>query len=133
MKLTRFSYEIVAGQSTASNYTSQAYEVMGVDVEALQVNYTGSPTGTFAVQGSSDYKEVYNPDGTVTILNAGEWANLYYSVNGGTPAASVAVPTYPSPIIFDTYGSGVGYLRIVWTGSGTGTFSAYITAKRLGD
>jgi hypothetical protein len=133
MKLTRASYEAVVSQSTAANYTSQAYEVLDVDVESIQINYTGSPTGTFAIQGSSDYTEQYNPNGTVTVINPGNWANLYYSVNGGTPSASVAVPTYPSPIIFDTYGSGVGYIRIVYTGSGTGTFSAYITAKRLGD
>lgn len=133
MKLTRNSYQLVNGQSTASNFTSQAYETIDIDVEALQVNYSGSPSGTFAIQGSTDYKEVYNPDGTVTVLNAGNWANLFFSVNGGTPVGSVAVPANPSPIIFDIYGTGVPFIRLVYTGSGAGSFSAFVSGKRLGD
>jgi hypothetical protein len=129
MKATRGPFELVTAQSTASNFTSTAYEVLDIDVEAIQINYTGSPSGTFAIQGSVDHKQ----DDFGNILVAGNWANLYYSVNGGTPSASVAVPANPSPIIFDTYGTGVNYIQVVWTGTGTGTFSAFLTGKRLGD
>lgn len=133
MKLTRDPFLLVNAQSTAANFTSPVYEVLEVDVEAIQVNYTGSPAGTFAIQGSVDYNAIQLPNGTFNVLNAGNWANLYFSINGGTPAASVAVPANPSPIIFDIYGTGVNYLRIVYTGSGAGSFSAYVCAKRLGD
>jgi hypothetical protein len=129
MKATRQAFTLVLSQSTAASYTSPAYSIIDIDVEAIQINYTGSPSGTFAIEGSVDFAE--DPFGNIT--NAGNWANLYYSVNGAAPAASVAVPSNPSPIIFDTYGTGVSYLRVVYTGSGTGTFTALVTGKRLGD
>lgn len=133
MKNTRQPFELVTSQSTAANFTSPTYEVLEIDIEAIQVNYTGSPSGTFAVQGSCDYEAIQNPDGTFNVLNAGNWANLYFSVNGAAASASVAVPANPSPIIFDLFGTGVNYLRLVYTGSGAGTFSAYVCGKRLGD
>lgn len=117
MKLTRSSYSLVTNQSTASNFTSQAYQTLNIDVEAVQVNYTGSPSGSFSVQGSVDG------------IN---YATLYVSVNGVPPSASVAVTANPSPILFDIYGSGIEWLQLVYTGSGTGSFSAFVCGKRLG-
>jgi hypothetical protein len=133
MKATRAPYTIVSGQSTASNYTSPAYSVLDIDVEAIQIDYTGSPSGTFAIYGSCNHVATQNPDGTQSVQTAGTFTPLYFSVNGGTPAPSVAVPADASPIIFDCYGSGVGYLQVVYTGSGTGTFTAVVTGKRLGE
>jgi hypothetical protein len=129
MKATRQAFTLVASQSTAANYTSPAYSILDIDVQALQVNYTGSPSGTLAVQGSVDFAE----DSFGNITNAGNWANLYFSVNGASPAASVAIPSNTSPVIFDMYGSGVSYIRLVYTGSGSGTITAIVTGKRLGD
>jgi hypothetical protein len=129
MKATRQAYTLVNAQSTAANYTSPAYSVIDIDVEAIQVDYTGSPSGTLAVQGSVNC--LVDPQGNV--MNAGTWANLYFSVNGAAASASVAIPANASPVIFDLYGTGVSYIRLVYTGSGTGTFTAVVTGKRLGD
>ena len=129
MKATRQGAVIVSGQSTASNYTSAPYSVLDIDVQSVQIDYTGSPSGTFKIQGSLNC----NVDSLGNILAAGTWSDLYFSVNGASPAASVAVPSNASPIIFDMYGSGVPYIRVVYTGSGTGTFTAVISGKRLGD
>lgn len=128
MKATRASFALVTNHSTATSFTSNAYSVLDIDVEAVQINYAGSPSGTFAIQGSVDHAE--DSFGNVTV--AGQWANLYFSINGAAPTASAAVPSNPTPIIFDTYGTGVSWLRVVYTGSGTGTFSAFVSGKRLG-
>jgi len=133
MKASRLGFTLASSVSTASNYTSPAYPVIDIDLQALQVDYTGSPSGTLAVQGSCNYQANANPDGSQNILNAGTWSNLYFSVNGAAPAATVAVPANPSPVIFDMYGSAVSFVRLVYTGSGTGTLTAVVTGKRLGD
>lgn len=133
MKATRLAFTLASAVSTASNYTSPAYPVIDIDVQAMQVDYTGSASGTLAVQGSCNYQANQNPDGSQNILNAGTWTNLYFSVNGASPASTVAIPTNPSPVVFDMYGSGVSYIRLVYTGSGAGTLTAVITGKRLGD
>ena len=119
----------MSGQSTAANYNSPAYSILDIDVEAIQVDYTGSPSGTFAVQGSLNYAQ--DPQGNIT--NAGTWVNLYFSVNGAASSPTVPVPADPSPIIFDLYGTGVSYIRLQYLGSGTGTFTAVVSGKRLGD
>jgi hypothetical protein len=132
MKATRAPFTLVSGQSTAANYTSPAYSVLDIDLQSIQIDYTGSPSGTFAILGSSNHVEQPSGNGT-QVLVAGTFANLYFSVNGASPSASVAVPANPSPIIFDMFGSGVGYIQIQWTGSGAGSFTAVVTGKRLGD
>jgi hypothetical protein len=130
MKATRQSFTLVNAQSTAANFNSNAYYVLGIDIEAIQIDYTGSPSGSFAIQGSCNHVE----DTLGNILVAGTWANLYFSIDGTSPPVStVAVPTNPSPIIFDMYGSGVQYIRVQYLGSGTGTFTAVVSGKRIGD
>jgi hypothetical protein len=129
MKATRAPYVLVSGQSTAANYTSPVYSVIDIDIEAIGIDYTGSPSGTFAVQGSVNYQV----DNLGNVINAGTWANLYFSVNGASPASSVAVPSNATPIIFDLYGSGVVAIKVVYTGSGTGSFTATASGKRIGD
>ena len=129
MKATRAPYTIVSAQSTAANYTSPAYSILDIDIQAVQVDYTGSPSGTFAIQGSVNYQV----DTLGNVINPGTFANLYFSVNGASPSSSVAVPANPSPIIFDLYGSGVVALKVVYTGSGAGTFTAVVSGKRIGD
>jgi hypothetical protein len=129
MKATRSAFTLVSAQSTAANYTSAPYSILDIDVEMVQVDYTGSPSGTLAIQASSNCS--VDPQGNV--LNAGTWANLYFSVNGAAASSSVAIPANASPVLFDLYGTGAAYIRLVYTGSGTGTLTAVITGKRLGD
>ena len=129
MKATRGPLNLVLAQSTATNYTSPAYDVSDIDVQAVQIDYTGSPSGTFAIQGSINRVE----DSQGNVIVPGTFSTLYFSVNGSSPSASVAVPTNPSPIIFDMYGSGVQFIEVVYTGTGTGTFTAVVVGKRLGD
>lgn len=133
MKLTRGGELLVNAHAMGASFTSQAYEILEIDVEAIQVNYSGSPVGTFKVQGSVDYKENYLPDGTVQVLAAGNWADLPFVV-AGVVVTSVAVPGNASPIIFDMGDSGIPFIRLVYTfTSGSGTFSAFVSGKRLGD
>lgn len=121
------AHEIVA-QSTAANFNSPAIPVPQADIVGLQVNYSGSPAGTLKVQASLDHDQ--DPYGN--ILNAGNWADLYFSLNGVT-TNTITLPTATSPIFIDMSLGSMPFVRLSYTGSGAGTLDCYVTYKRLGD
>lgn len=118
MKLVLAPNHFLIAQSTASNFTSSVVNMLEKDVAAIQINYTGAPSGTLAVRGSVD---------------GVNYANVYVSVNGAPPSATIAVPANASPILIDLVGTSIPNLEIVWTGSGAGTMDGYTSTKRLGD
>ena len=129
MKATRSHYQFVTNHSTGTSYTGPTtdsagnvipgYDNLDIDVAAIQVNYTGTAVGSYAVLGSVD---------------GVNFTALPFTVNG-TVVTSIAAPANASPIIFDLAGSGVQYLQLqyTFTSGSPGTFSALVTGKRLGD
>lgn len=109
--------------SMATSLTSNPVPIMYEDSVAVQLNFTGTPTGTFQIQGSVDY----NPGGPLgPSANSGNWANLTLSP---VPTAAGA----PDTILIDMYGLSFPYIRVVYTRtSGTGTLNTWVDCKKLG-
>lgn len=119
---------VVTAQSLGADYTSPALPVTQSDILGIQINYTGSPVGSFKLQASLDHDQ----DAQGNIVNAGNWADVYATVNG-TLSSSIAIPASTSPILIDVYGPSMPYFRIVYTRtSGTGSADIYFGYKRIG-
>lgn len=114
-------HAIVAG-NMSGNITSPVTCIQYLDNCLIQLNFTGTPTGTFSVQVSADYAR----DDQGNVTNAGNWVPLTLSPS---PSAAGAA----NQIIIDMNEMPAPYLRVVYTfTSGTGTLDMYITAKSVG-
>lgn len=111
---------INAGDMSAATITSLVADIMQVDSACLQINYSGSsPVGTLVVQAS---------------LDGANYAPIPVSVGTTAAALSVAIPGATSPILISLSPTTFRYLQVVYTKtSGTGTLSAYLCTKRIGD
>lgn len=111
---------VVQGASLASSYTSPAFSVSQFDNLAIQLNFTGTPTGTFTVQAALDY------DPNASSL-PGTWVTV--SLNGTTLSAAGAA----SQILIEYPYVCVPYLRVVYTASsGTGALDIWVSGKAAG-
>lgn len=120
----------IVNASMASNVISAVTSIAFLDNIGLQLNFSGSPVGSFQAQVSADYAQ----DDYGNVTNAGTWiAVLLTYYNGTTVVQSTSVPTTQgSPIYLDLNQLSAPYLRVVYTaGSGSGTLNALITAKML--
>lgn len=117
-------HQIVA-QSMGSSITGTPIIIQYEDSVSIQLNFTGSPVGTFQIQGSLDYippQPGYADQATAT----GNWISLVLTP---APIASGA----PDNVLIDLYALSFPYIRIVYTRtSGTGTLDAYVSCKALG-
>lgn len=101
--------------------TSGTVEIINLDNVFVQLDFTGTPTGTFAVQVSSDHSE----DAQGNILVAGHWISLILSP---APVASGSA----DDIGIDLNQLGASYLRVVYTNiSGTGVLNGFVSGKGL--
>lgn len=115
----QYPYHLINAVSMAATITSAAQNIITQDNVGLQLNWTGTPVGTFSVQVSNDHAE--NPLGNVTV--AGNWTTL-------TLSASVTAAGSADTAFIDINQSGAYFLRVVYTRtSGTGTLNCYLTAK----
>lgn len=129
MKTVLMPAHVLTAQSMASSFTTNAFVVEQADVVGIQMNYSGAPVGSLALQGSIDHSQ----DQWGNITNAGNWTSLYVTVNG-TLTNAIAIPANTSPILIDTSLSSIPFLRLQYTAtSGTGSADVYLTFKRLGD
>lgn len=114
-------YHLMNAVSMGASATSSAVGIQYLDNVAIQLNFTGTPTGTFAVQGSLDYSQT----STGTVINAGNWIPLTLA---SSPVASGAAGT----ILLDLNQLSFPWVRVVYTrSSGTGTLDSYISAKAV--
>lgn len=99
-----------AGDMSAATLTSSVTNIQFLDNLAIQCNFTGSPTGTFAVQFSLDN------------------VNWVSSATVPTAAAGSAASNLTNFTL-----QGAAYVRVVYTkGSGTGSLDIWICAKAGG-
>lgn len=117
-------YKVIsAGNMALASLTSSISSIQGVDNVGYQVNFSGSPVGTFDVQVSMDYQPGLSPNDQPA--NAGNWISLPLSTaitaSGSAGSAYIDLNQLSSP-----------YIRIVYTRtSGTGSLDAYIVAKAI--
>ena len=116
-RLVKFQ-TLTAGDMSQSSLTSAVTNIQGLKLVGIQLDFTGSPVGTFAIQVSADYAQ--DTEGNVT--NAGNWAPITFNP---TPTASAG-----SPIYLDIQNISAPWIRTVYTKvSGTGTLNVFITGK----
>ena len=109
---------ITNGDMSAASITSAITNIQRLDNIGIQLNWTGAPVGTFAVQVSADYAQ--DIEGNVT--NAGNWTPLAL-----TPSPITALG---SPIYIDIAQISAPWIRAVYTKtSGTGTLQTTIVGK----
>ena len=110
---------ITAGNMASASITSSVVEIRNQDNVGIQLSWTGTAVGTFAVQISINHAEDAN--GNVTV--AGDWVALPLS-------PTIAAAGSADSAIIDLNQMSASYIRVVYTrSSGTGTLNAYITAK----
>ncbi len=123
-KNTLYPYKAIsAGDMSQASITSSITDILFLDNIGLQMNWTGTPTGTFSVQVSNDY--VPGPQGQ-PALKAGNWNAYTLSPALGAPSGSAGT----------TAGSLTGcpfrYVKLVYTKtSGTGSLDFFISGKAL--
>jgi len=111
--------QIFTAQSMGVTLTSGAVEVRNQDNIGIQLHWTGTPTGTFAVQVSANHNEDINGN----ILTAGNWVSI--PLLPAIAAAGAADDAY-----IDLNQLSAAYIRIVYTRTGgAGSLDAFVTAK----
>jgi len=122
------SFAIINAQSMASNITSSVTDIQWLDDIGIQFVWSGSPTGNFQILVSADYN---NQSPTTPTGNFVPLTVTYY--NGTTFITSNMIPTsLGSPIYVDLALLSAPFIQVSYTGSGTGTLTATITAKMIG-
>lgn len=103
--------------SGTSTLTSQITEIRGFDNIAYEVDFSGTPIGTFTVEVSNSYDPITNPNATFVVL-----------VLSPTPVASGS----SGVIGIDINQSGFKYIKLTYTNtSGSGVLQAYISGKAI--
>jgi len=113
-----------------SSVTSSVSDIRYLDNIGVEFVWSGSPTGTLAVQVSADYLQDYLGN----VENTGHWVNLTLTYwNGSAFVTDTSIPTsVGSPVYLDLSLLSAPFIRFVYTkASGSGTLQAYITAKEV--
>lgn len=124
---------ISSGDMSTAAITSQVTSIQFMDDVGLQLNWTGSPVGTFQIQVSLDYNQDASSPPNVT--NTGNWVALTLTYwNGADFVTDTEIPTsVGSPIYLDLALLSAPWIRAVYTKiSGSGTLNGYLTAKQFG-
>lgn len=112
---------LVSAGDMTGNITSSVLNCQYLDNIGIQINFTGTPVGTFAVQISADHAQ--DQQGNVTV--AGSWVSLTLSPS---PAATGSA----DQIYIDMTQLSAPWLRVVYTAtSSTGVLNVYATGKML--
>ena len=112
-------FKFISAHAMNASFTSDPQEIKLQDNIGIQLDWTGTPTGTWAFQISADFKKDINGN----ILNAGHWISLPLS-----PAIVAAGAADDAYVDFNQLSA--AYIRVVYTAvSGSGTVNGYIVAK----
>jgi len=119
-------FKLMSGavMSGGTTVTSSATSILRRNSFSMQINVTGSPYGTFDVQGSLDY----NPGlpQSEGMYNTGNWVSLTLSP---TPAVTGSATS----ILLDIQNPSFPWIRLSYTNStSSGQFDAWICSKSYG-
>ncbi len=113
-------FQTITNGDMTTALTSAVTNIQFLDNIAIQLDFAGTPTGTFQVQVSVDHAQDNN--GNVTV--AGSWVPLLLSSN---PVAAGTSGT----IYIDLNQLSAPYMRVTYTGTGAGTLNAFVSAKTI--
>lgn len=123
MKNVLNAFKTVTAGDLSANLTSPVTDIRYLDNIAIQLIFTGTPTGTFVVQGSLDYMRAFSEE--ARAVNAGTWTTITL---GSTLAASGAAGN----ILVDLNQLSFPYIRVVYTRtSGTGSLDMWVEGKAV--
>lgn len=115
------TFPIIVAGAMSGNLTSIVTNIEFLDNIGVQLNFTGTPVGTFAVQVSADY----NQDSQGNVTNAGNWISLTLNPN---PSAGGSA----NLIYIDINQLSAPWIRTTYTaGSSTGVLNAFICGKQV--
>ncbi len=121
-KNTLTPYQIFNAVTMGASATSPVIVIAYMDNIGIQLQWTGTPVGTFSFEVSLDYA-ASQPGGAVS--NSGTWIPL--NVSPAITAAGVDDQAY-----VDINQSGATAIRIKYTRtSGTGSLTGYVAAKQV--
>lgn len=110
---------LITAASMGASVTSAAFPCQFQDNIGIQLDWTGTPTGTFTVQTSVDHAQ--DAQGNISV--AGHWITLTLST--AITAAGSADDAY-----IDLNQLSAPWVRVVYTrSSGTGTLDCFVAAK----
>lgn len=114
-------YHVIVNGNMTGTITSSAQEIIYQDDIGVQLDWTGTPTGTFDVQVSSNFVRDTNGN----ILNPGNWISVpYLPIITASGAGDDGV--------IDLKLLSAMYIRVVYNATGgSGTLNAYFTGKGL--
>lgn len=111
---------IISGGDMSSSITSKVTNILNQDNVSIELSWTGTPNGSFAIQGSLTHAE---QNGNVT--NVGTWTPITL------PAAVVAVGSAGSALL-DLNQLSFPWIRVVYTASsGSGSLTYSISGKQV--
>jgi len=102
----------ISNTSLLSNRTSDPIFLGHVNILSIQITTTGTPNGTFKIQGSNDMGADDTAIKSPSITN---WADI----SGASQAITAA-----GSIMLNVVDSGYRWARLVWTNSSSGDPSA---------
>jgi hypothetical protein len=112
---------ITAGDMSQATITSKITDITFLDNMALQMDWTGTPVGTFTIYGSLNYAQ----DLFGNVTNPGNWVPITFST---APVATGSA----GDILINLNQLSFPYLKVIYTKtSGTGVLNAYISGKML--
>jgi hypothetical protein len=110
-------YHALVAASMTSTVTSPVTTIQWLDNIAIQFNFTGTPTGTFFVQGSLDYDPNTN--------NPGTWNSITLNPVPVAAGSSGSILINMDELSFP-------YIRIQYVPSGgTGSLDYFISGKEI--
>lgn len=121
---------IVNGDMSHASIISSVTSIRFLDNVGIQLNFSGSPVGEFAVQVSADHMQ--DDFGNVTV--PGNWVPLIFTYwNGTLFVTGNNIPTtVGSPIYLDLNQLSAPWIRVVYTKtSGSGTLNGVIVMKSV--
>jgi len=115
-------YQLVKnGDMSQASITSPVTNIANLDNIGIQLNFTGSPTGTFQIQISADYNQDYQGN----VENPGNWVPMVFST---PPVASGSAGS----VYLDIAELSAPWIRVVYVrASGSGSLQAWITGKMI--
>lgn len=103
-----------------STTISEVIDVRNSYAMAIQLYWSGTPTGTFSIQGSMNYN--LSTLGS-NVLNAGTWDDMGITT-ANSPAGSAG------HTLIDITATGISWIRVVYTNSsGSGTLTGMAQTK----
>lgn len=118
-------HRLISATSMATSITSEQAIIEGTDIQAIEVEWTGtSPVGTVTVEVSSYDKK--------TQTNS-TWKEIVFTNQTGTQVSTMAVSGNSGSHLLHILTLGVNAMRVKYNRtSGTGSLTVILSAKSIG-